>query len=313
MASSPKIKRVRQPLYEEEMRHVAVFNSHGVIQDAKRSMTSCEVRAIAESNGVLESGWDFYFSPRFEDLDIGTTAKNAAQRALSRLGGKLLKTGRYNVVFDCRAAANLLRLLTPSFFASNVQRKKSAIASKKGEKIYNPAVTIVDDGLRPDGFGSFPFDDEGVPRRKNYLVRNGVVNDWLYDAARAARDKRSSTGNCTRPSIHKLPDIDISNCYLSEGDKSLKVLLSMADKGFYVTDVMGLHTANIVTGDFSLGAEGFCIEDGLKGGPIRGVIVAGNVHDIFKDVAALGVDLKFVGSYGAPSMLVPLLQISGGR
>lgn len=313
LSLNSKIKRVRQPLYEEVVRQVIVCNSHGVMQDAKRGMASCEVRAIAESKGVSESGYDFHFSPRFEDLQVVITARNAAERALSRLGAAPLKTGRYDVVFESRAAANLLRLLTPSFFAGNVQRKKSAIANKKGERIYNPIVTVVDDGLLPDGYGSFPFDDEGVPRRKNYLVKEGVVHDWLYDSARAARDKRSSTGSCKRPSIHGLPTVDVSNCYLQEGNNSPKVLLSMTDNGFYITDVMGLHTANMVTGDFSLGAEGFHIKDGLKGAPIRGVIVAGNIHDIFKNVKALGVDLRFIGHYGAPSILVPKLQIGGGR
>lgn len=311
-AADKRITRVRQPLYEEHIRHVMIFNSNGVEKKFRRGMAGCEVRAIAESNKISESGWEFYFSPRFDDLNAKDVAKKAAERATSLLGAGSLATNKYKVVFDSRAAANLVRLAAPSFFANNVQRKKSPFAGKKGERIYHEGATIIDDGLMPDGYASFPFDDEGVPKRKNFLVKDGVVVDWLYDQARAARDKRKSTGSSFRASIHDSPSINVSNCYLSAGKLNRKELFETAGNGFFVSDVMGLHTANPVTGDFSLGAEGFLIENGQKGRPIRGVIVAGNVHELFKNIEALGSDLKFIASYGAPSILIPAVQVSGG-
>jgi PmbA protein len=311
-AADRRITRVRQPLYEERVRHVMIFNSNGMRRDFRRAMTACEVRAIAESNGRSESGWEFHFSPRFDDLNAEEAAKTAAGRALSMLGAGSLHTGKYTVVFDSRAAANLVRLIAPSFFANNIQRKKSSLAGKKGERIYHEGVTIIDDGLMPDGYGSFPFDDEGVPRRKNFLVKDGIIVDWLYDQARAARDKRGSTGSSYRASIHDSPSINVSNCYLSAGTLDQEKLFSKTGNGFFVSELMGLHTANPVTGDFSLGAEGFLIENGRKGRPIRGVMVAGNVHELFKNIEAVGSDLKFIASYGAPSILVPAVQISGG-
>jgi len=310
-ATDPRIVRVRQPLYEESIRRVVIYNSHGVRQNASRQIVSCEVRAIAQSNNVSESGYDFSFSPRFEDLDIEGTAVRAARRSLALLGASPLPTGRYDVVFEPRPAASLLRLLAPSFFADNVQRKKSAIAEKKGKSVYHSLVTIIDDGLLPDGYGSFPFDDEGVPRRKVVLVRDGVIFNWLYDTQRAAREGKLSTGSSFRPSIHKLPSISVSNCYIKSGDSQPAALFSMIKNGFLVTDIMGLHTANPVTGDFSLGAEGFCLDGGQKGRPVRGVIVAGNVHELFGKVAGVGTDLKFIGNYGAPSILVSDIQVSG--
>lgn len=309
--ADPRIARVRQPLYEESIRQVVIYNSHGIHQVASRGIASCEVRAVAESNGQSESGWEFSFSPRFEDLDVAGTAKSAARRSLDLLGAAPLPTGRYDIIFEPRPASQLLRILVNSFFADNVQRGKSAIADKKGKAIYNQLITIVDDGLLPDGYASFPFDDEGVPRRKTTLVKEGVVTNWLYDTQRAARDGKLSTGSSHRPSIHKTASINISNCYIGAGDVEQAKLLSMAKKGFLVTDVMGLHTANPVTGDFSLGAEGFAIESGSKGRAVRGVIVAGNIHDLLKRVAAVGADLRFIANHGSPAILIPEVQVSG--
>ncbi len=308
---SPKIARVRQPLYEESIRQVMIFNSHGINRSASRQIASCEVRAVAEEGPDQESGWDFSFSPRFEDLDVAAAAKSAARRSLSLLGAAPLPTGRYDIVFEPRPAAQLLRVLAHSFFADNVQRGKSAIAGKKGKAIYSPLVTIIDDGLYPDGFGSFPFDDEGVQKRRTILVKEGVVTNWLYDTQRAARDGKLSTGSSHRSSVHKTASIAVSNCCVGQGDTNQAKLMSMAQKGFLITDVMGLHTANPVTGDFSLGAEGFQLENGAKGRAVRGVIVAGNIHDLLKRVAAVGTDLKFIANHGSPSIFIPEVQLSG--
>jgi len=302
---------VRQPLYEESVRHVVIHNSYGVHKNSSRGIVSCEVRAVAEADGDIESGWDFSFSPRFEDLDFEGAARRAAERSVELLGARPLATGRYDVVFEPRPASQLLRLAAPSFFADNVQRKKSAIADKKGRAVFSRLISIIDDGLLPDGYGSFPFDDEGVPRRKTTLVKEGVITNWLYDSQRAARDKKQSTGSRSRVSVHKPAGINISNCYVKEGDQEPAKLLAAAKKIFLVTDVMGLHTANTVTGDFSLGAEGFLVEDGLKKRPVRGVLISGNIHELLAGVAAVGADLKFAGGHGAPSLFVAEVQVSG--
>lgn len=306
-----RITKVRQPLYEEITRHVSIVNSNDLKQTAKRQMTLCAVRAIAQENGDSESGYDFSFSPRFEDLDAEGTAKKAALRAVALLGAKPVSTGKYNIVFEPRAAASLVRLLVTSFYADNVQRKKSAVADKRGKLVYSKLVNIIDDGLLPDGFGSFLFDDEGVPKRKITLVENGIILNWLYDSQRAARDKRISTGSSRRQSIHKPPQIGVSNCFLDRGDVSFHGVLKMANNGVLITDLIGLHTANPITGFFSLGAEGFHIHNGEKGSPVRGILISGNVHDLFSKLAATGSDFQFFTHYGSPSFLVPDMQVSG--
>ncbi len=306
-----RIKRVRQPLYEETIKCIHIVNSFGVNQSFERGLACCEVRAVAEAEGVCETGWEFNFSPSFEKLDYSAVAKQATGKALAMLGAKPLTSGTYNVVFDCRATAYLLQLLAPSFFATNIQRKKSSLVGKKGEELYSPLVTIVDDGIMPEGYSSFIFDDEGLPRQKNLLIKQGAIVDWLYDASSANKDNCRSTGNSFRSSFHSLPTVDVTNCYLKSGDLAVQDLYKAAQNGFLVTDMMGLHTANVITGDFSLGAEGFEINQGKIGRPVRGVIISGNVHDIFKNVDAVADNLTFQANFGAPSILVPKVQLGG--
>ncbi|MFH0799489.1 MAG: TldD/PmbA family protein [Pseudomonadota bacterium] len=312
IAADSRVRRVQKPTYEERTFSLSVTNSKGISSAAERGLALCELKVVAEDGGSAESAYEFSFSTRIEDLDVEKTARAAAVRAVGKLGAKPVSLSRCPVLLDPRASATMIRLAAPSFFADNVQRGKSMLVSKKGERIYHPDVSIVDDGLLPGGFGSFPFDGEGVTRRRTVMVRNGVVEGWLYDWARASRDGVASTGNCVREGLKRLPAIGIGNCFLKGGDKAPDALMREAHRGLLITDLLGVHTANAANGDFSLGVEGMLIEEGMTGQPVRGIIVAGNIHDLFGRVLGVGSDLKFFGAYGAPSLLVEGLMLGGG-
>jgi len=309
IAADSRIARVQHPRYEETLRILHVVNSEGVDVVGRRGLCMCEVKAVAEDSGEAQGAYEFSFSPRFEDLEIDATAKRAARRAVDKLGGRPIPAGVRSVVFSPRAAAMMVKLASSAFFAGNVQRGKSVLAGRKGERAYHPEVSIVDDGLLPGGFGSFPFDGEGIPRRRTVLVRNGVVEGWLYDGARAAKDGVVSTGNCSRGGLRSMPEIDVGNCFLKGGKRSPEEILREAGEGIFITDLAGMHTANAISGDFSLGAEGSLIDGGALGAPVRGVTVAGNVHELFARVAGVGSDLKFFAQYGAPTILVEGLSV----
>jgi PmbA protein len=311
IAADSRIARVRSPRYEEIVWQQTIVNSEGVRVSSKRGLVLCEVSAIAVDGNLTESAYDFCFSPRFEDLDVRAVARSAAARAVGKLGASPLEGGEMPVVFENRAAASMLGLLAPSFFADNVQKGKSTIANKKGEKIYSDLVTIVDDGILAGGYSSFPFDGEGVPSEKTTMVNRGRQASWLYDTARAMKDGTLSTGNCRRNSINKLPVIGVTNCYLENGASKRNDLIRGISNGFMVTSLMGLHTANAVTGDFSLGAEGFVVSNGLVSRPVRGVTIAGNIHDLFAAVEAVADDFHLGGTFGSPSILVKSLMLGG--
>lgn len=309
LAHENKVKMVQHPRYEELNRTLVVVNSGGVRCRFERQLAMCELRTVAEDKGSAESAYDFGYSTSYDRLDVQKVARRAAERAVAKLGAKSVAGGKLPVIFTPRAAASMLRLLAPSFFADNVQRRKSVLGGKLGEKYYSQAVTLIDDGLLPDGFGSFAFDWEGIPRRRTVMVQDGTVSSWLYDGARAAHDGVESTGNSHRDDLSKLPSVGVSNCFLKAGSSSPQSIVSGLEKGVMATDLLGLHTANTISGSFSLGLEGFAIEGGTIKGAIRGVTVAGNIHDLFGNISAVGNDLEFFASFGAPSILVEGLML----
>jgi PmbA protein len=309
-AADSRVTRVQRPRYEEQVRELVVVNSHGVDAEASRSLCSCEVKVVAEEAGGAESAYEFACAAAFDRLHPEAIAKAAAVRAASKLGARATQGGNMPVLFDPRAAAQLVKLLSNAFFADNVQRGKSILRGKLRERFYHPSVTVVDDGLLPDGYGSFCFDAEGIPHRRTLLIRDGVIESWLYDGARAARDGVTSTGNCAREALNRPPSIGITNCFLKAGAQSREELVREVQRGILVTDLLGVHTANAISGAFSLGIEGRVIEGGHLGDPIRGMTIAGNVHGLFKGVGGIGNDLTFFGPCGAPTLLVENLMVS---
>lgn len=309
IAADSRITRVQHACYEERSHSLIVENSNGVSAEGSREISFCEIKAIAGEGPAAETAYEFAFSPCFDGIDAEAVAKRAALRAVAKLGGKPIKLGNANVLFAPRAAQSILKLAVPSFFADNVQRGKSRVAESRGRRIYCPEISIVDDGLMPGGLGSFLFDGEGIPKRRTVLVRNGVVENWLYDGARAAKDNVPSTGSCVREGLNRLPVIGVSNCFIKGGEKSAGELIKMAGRGVLITELSGTHTASTISGDFSLGFEGMLIEGGVAGAPVRAMTVAGNVHELLSRVTGVGSDLEFFGSYGAPSVLVEGLTL----
>ncbi len=311
LASDPRVVAARRPSYREVTKRVALCNSRGVDERASRGLVFCAVQAIAEDGGVSESAAESVHHIRFEDMPCEEIGRRAGERAVALLGAKPLRTGRYRVYLEPRAAAALLKVLMPSFFAPNVQRRKSRLVGQQGKKLFSTMITVVDDGLLPGGAGSYLFDDEGTWHQRTIIVDEGRVAGLLYDDPSAHRDGTRATGNAVRASIHMSPQVGVTNSYIAEGRRSPEDLIRSCDGGLWICDVMGVHTANTITGDFSLGAMGFRIEGGERSSPVRGFMMAGNVLDLFRDVDGVGSDLAFFGAFGAPSLVVSRLQIDG--
>ncbi|MFA4974582.1 MAG: TldD/PmbA family protein [bacterium] len=301
IAHDSRISKVQQARYGEDVRALFVVNSRGVRAKFERGFCHCAAKAVSDDGRCAQSGFEQSFSASFDDIDPAWVGRTAAKRAVDKLGAAPAPGGTASVVFEPRAAASMLALLAPSFFADNVQRGKSMLAGKRGECVFNAAVTIVDDGLLPHGCNSFAFDWEGIPKRRTVLVRDGEVESWLYDGARAAKDRVQSTGSCVREGLERQPAVGVSNCFLKAGGASPESLLVQADRGFLITDLLGLHTANPISGAFSLGVEGFVVKEGARREPVRGMTIAGNVHELFGRIVAVGNNLRFVGSFGAPA------------
>jgi PmbA protein len=169
----------------------------------------------------------------------------------------------------------------------------------------------VDDSLYDEGIVSFPFDGEGFPAQRTVLVENGILQGFLYDVYTANKGQTRSTGNGARSSFRSLPGVGTTNFFFQAGSKPATELVHEVSHGLYITEVMGMHTANPISGDFSVGAAGLLIENGEVTHPVRGITIAGNLQDLLQDVDGVGDDLRFFGSRGAPTLRVKALSVAG--
>jgi PmbA protein len=313
-----RIKKVRKASYEEILSRITLANSNGLKFAYSSSLVSASATAVAEESSESEMGWDFDFSHFFNDLDAGSVGRKAGIKALERLGGKKIPSGIYPILLHNEVASEFLSLLAHSFLAEQVQKGKSHLKGKKGENFFSPLLSIADDGLYPKGISSSPVDGEGMPGQQTFLVTQGELSGYLYDRYWAHRENLSptgsrveSTGSSRRSSIKLPPGIGISNLYIKPGKYSFPDLMKELHQGVVIEEVMGLHTADPISGDFSLGCSGDWVERGERAYPIKSIAVAGNLFQLFRNVIGLGEDLRFFGRVGSPSLWVEGLEISG--
>jgi len=311
LAGDRRLKKVRRASYREGLSRVHIRNSRGVDLSRRSSHVSASVMVMAQDDDNAEMGWDFDFSRAFAGLDVDTIGRRAAKRALEALGGRSVPTCACPALLESHVTADLLELIGASLLAESVQKGKSLFAGRLGQQVAAPLLNLIDDGLRPGGLESAPFDDEGNPRQRTPLIEQGRLSSFLYDQYSANREGRASTGNASRPSSLSPPVPAMSNLYLEPGERSFAELVSQMDRGIVITNVLGMHTANPVSGDFSVGAGGQWVEGGRVRHPVKGIAISGNVLELLSRVAAVGSDLRFWGQVGAPSLLVERLDVGG--
>jgi len=313
-----RVKKVRKASYQEEISHITLINSNGLYFSYDTTLTSINVMAVAERSGESEVGWDFDSSHFFSDLDVRRVGEAAGRKALERLGGRRISSGTFPVILDRYVASEFLSLLAHSFSAEQVLKGKSPLMGKRGERFFSPLLSILDDGLFPKGVSTLPIDGEGMPSQRTPLVVEGEVSGYLYDRFWANREnllskeaRTESTGNSRRLGIKFPPGLGTSNFFITPGKATFQSLLKEVQKGLVVEEVMGVHTVDPISGDFSLGCSGQWVEGGEKVHPVKGIAIAGNLFQLFKRVKGIGEDLRFFGKIGSPSLLIESLEISG--
>ncbi len=207
--------------------------------------------------------------------------------------------------------AELIEVLVGPLSAEAVQKGKSLFANRLGKMVGAIALKIIDNGLLPNQIGTAPFDDEGTPCQKTILINDGILTNYLQNAYTAKKGNTQSTGNAARGGFKTLPAIGPTNLYIEPGKKSQSEIVKAINKGLLVTRLMGIHTINPISGDFSIGAAGLVIENGKITHPVRGITIAGNIIDMLEAIEEVASDLRFIGNVGAPSLLINHISISG--
>jgi len=318
LAYDDRVNRVLRASYSDSQYQISIFNSRGLEEGYGGTQCSAGLVAVAEAkvfpgkgSKEIQLGADFAIKKRFRELLFSQLAENAARRAVSLLGARRIRTQMASVVFEPLVASSFLELIARGLGADFVQKKKSPFARRKGKSISNKIVNIIDDGTLQGGVATSPFDDEGIPRKKTVLVKDGILSTFLYDSYTARKDKVESSGNAFRSSFKALPSVAFTNFFLEKGGTKREELIANTDKGLYVMETMGMHTADPVSGDFSVGVSGLWIEKGKFSFPVHAVTIAGNVVDVLNSVDVIGDDLEFYGSLGSPTIRISNLLISG--
>lgn len=306
-----RVKRTERCVYEDAEYGVALANSRQLAVAYRAGYCGLYGVVLAEDGDEVQSGMGLSYSRRLAGLSPESVGREAAEDAARILGAKTIGTARASLILSPYVATAFFAMLAPALSAEAVQKGRSLFKDSVGRTVASSLVTLVDDGTLEGGVASAPCDGEGVPTRRNELISGGVLQGYMYNTYTAGRDNAASTGNGVRGSFKSLPEVGPTNIFISSGETPRDKIIADTGNGFYVTGVMGMHTANPISGDFSVGASGVWVRNGELAQPVRGVVIAGNIIDLLREVDAVGDDLRFFGSQGAPTLRIAAVTVSG--
>ncbi len=314
LSYDPRLSNSEGAWFEASRGARAYANSLGFVGSYKSSYCAISVAPIAQEvpgdgAGMQRDYW-YSVSRRAAGLESPEeVGRKAAQRTLRKLGARKVPTCRVPIVFDREMARSLVGHVFEAVRGDAIYRSASFLAGKRGQRVAGENIVILDDGLRAGGFGSRPFDDEGVPPNLTPVIQGGVLENYLLNCYTARKLDLRTTGNATR-GLAGPPSVGPKNLYLKPGDYTQEEIIRSVKSGLYVTELIG-SGVNIVTGDYSRGAGGLWIENGELTYPVQEVTIAGNLADMLNHVAMIGSDLEFRSSLAAPTVLVEGLTVAG--
>lgn len=308
---SSKIKQV-SITYRDSVQNVCIATSDGTIAEDERIHTLALIHVIAAEGDVLQTGYEpvggLSGFELFEENPFDEIAVKAAQKAVAMLKAKKAPGGRMPVVISSEAGGTMIHeAVGHGLEADLVQQGLSVYKDKIGQRIASPMITIIDDGTLCNKRGSFRFDDEGVVSQRTVLVDKGILKGYMHDRLTAGRDGVRSTGNGRRQSYKYRPIPRMSNTLIAPGEELPDEIIRSLDKGFFVKK-MGGGQVNTVTGEFVFEvSEGYMIEKGKVGEPVRGATLTGNGPEILNSMDMIGNDIGFaIGTCGKDSQGVPV-------
>ena len=275
-------------------------NSEGFCDGYKTSSFTASSVTVAKDENSMERDYEYSSKCHLDDLeDAEKLGKLAADQTIRKLSPKKISSEKISIIFDKRIAKGMLNAFASAISSSAISRGTSFLKDKMNQKIFADRINVFD---KPDifkGLGSRSFDKEGVKTDTLKLVDNGVLKNYLIDTYNGKKLSLKSNGRCG----------GASNLYFENGNMSYKDLLNSSSKSLYITETIG-HGSNIVTGDYSVGATGFLVENGEFKYPINEITIAGNFKDMFQNIT-LANDLDFKYSTNSPTMKIEGMVVAG--
>jgi TldD protein len=326
-AIDPRIRQV-MATYRENRQNVIIANSDGFIAEDERMYLTAMVHVVAMDGGVIQTGYEpvggFMGMELFELNPLDQAAERASRRALQMLSARKAPAGRMPVVLSSEAGGTMIHeAVGHGLEADLAQSGLSVYSGRIGEQIASPLITVLDDATLPGRRGSFRVDDEGTDSQRTKLVDRGTLKTFMYDRLTALKDGMRSTGNGRRESYKHRPIPRMTNTMIAPGASDPDEILRATPRGLFVKK-MGGGQVNTVNGDFVFEvSEGYLIENGRIGEPVRGATLAGNGPQVLMSIDMVGSDLGFsIGTCGKdgqgspvsdaqPTLRIPEITVGG--
>ena len=298
--SHDKIVNTNGSGFSETKSNFILANSNGFSDGYKTSQFTAYCEVVSKSNGSMERDYEYSSKRHYKDLltpkQIG---ESAAKLAISKLNPKKIESNKMGIVFDKRIAQNLLSTFASAISSNTISKGTTFLKDCLDKKIFNDQINIIDKANIKKANGSRYFDSEGVRIEDLQLVKNGILNDYLVETYSGKKINRKSNGRSS----------GTTNLYFENGDQSFDQLINSEKKLLYIKETIG-RGANIITGDYSVGASGIMIENGKFTFPVSEITIAGNFNEMFKNII-LANDLEFKYSTNSPTMLVNDITVGG--
>ena len=298
--SHDKIVNTNGSGFSETKSNFILANSNGFSDGYKTSQFTAYCEVVSKSNGSMERDYEYSSKRHYKDLltpkQIG---ESAAKLAISKLNPKKIESNKMGIVFDKRIAQNLLSTFASAISSNTISKGTTFLKDCLNKKIFNDQINIIDKANIKKANGSRYFDSEGVRIEDLQLVKNGILNDYLVETYSGKKINRKSNGRSS----------GTTNLYFENGDQSFDQLINSEKKLLYIKETIG-RGANIITGDYSVGASGIMIENGKFTFPVSEITIAGNFNEMFKNII-LADDLEFKYSTNSPTMLVNDITVGG--
>jgi PmbA protein len=315
MAFDTRIQNSGGGDFDTATSHKVMVNSRGFAGEFRRSYCGFSAAPIAhDERGRMQRNYWYSSSRTVRGLkspeEIG---RIAAERTLRRLGARPVKTQRATVVFAPEIARSLIGNIFDAANGDAIYRHATFFDGMLGERVAGENITVVDDGTLVfngiGGFGTTPFDGEGLPTRRTVIVERGILKNYVTNSYTARKLGIASTGNASR-GLAGNPGIGAGNLFLEPGDVTPQELIGEVKQGLYLTETMGFGV-NLVTGDYSQGAAGVWIENGELTFPVEEITIAGNLKEMYRNISGIANDLEFRTATAAPTLRVEGMTIAG--
>jgi PmbA protein len=312
--ASAKVAAVREAAWRDGSGASLLLTQKGVRTPDTFSSCSASIDLAVAEGAERQAAWHSDVS-RHPDLDLAAIGAEAALKGVRKLNPQRLPAGRYAVVLHPEVAVDLLGIVAGMLDAESVLKQRSLFAGKLGEAIASPLLTLVDDGRLAEApgcpaLGTEPWDAEGLPTRRNVLLEAGVLKTYLHTLKTAAEMGQTPTASAGR-GFGSQPGATTFNLFPAPGTTAPEALYRLAANGVLITEIMGLHTVDPVSGDLSVGASGIRIRDGVLAEPVDKLTFAGNLRDFLTRIVALGNDLHWYGSSAGLSILLEDIALGG--